>query len=197
MENIRKPKGAFSLLQKVDSALARAFGAVTSWLFVIMLLMMLVQVFARFVIQVSIPWSQEVIIWLFTIVAFLGAAVAIKENSHIEIDILAVLLNKISDPEHRASAERLNDIVRYLLIFILCVVLSYLCWKFMLKVKKIGYLTPGMGLPKWWIDAAVLLGLVLMSAHAFIKLVFSLFGIPTKETCTPAAEAGAEEVAKQ
>jgi TRAP-type C4-dicarboxylate transport system permease small subunit len=197
MERIQKPKGAFALLQKTGSALDGVFGFITLWLFLIMLFMMLVQVFTRFVIQVSMPWTQELIIYLFTIVGFLGSAVAVGENSHIEIDILSTLFNKISDPRKRASAERLNDVLRYLVLFVLCIVLSYLCWKFMLKVKKIGYSTPAMGIPKWWVDALVVLGFGLMSLQALIKFIFSLFGLPTRKTSMPAAEACAAEEAKQ
>ena len=52
------------------------------------------QVFARFVLNLSIKWSDEACRFLFVIVVFLGGVVNAKENRHTSIDLLVDLIPK-------------------------------------------------------------------------------------------------------
>lgn len=186
-----KETGPLIPLARAAKYFSDAIGIVTAGVFIVMLFLMLVQVFTRFVVQVSLPWTQELIIYLFMVVAFLGSVVALRENSHIEIDVLVLVLNKIEDPEKKALVVRMVDTFRYLAICILCLVLSDLCWDFMLKIKKLNYMTSAMGMPKWWIDAVVFFGFAAMAVNAFIKFILSLCGYSTREETTE--ETGGEE----
>ena len=47
------------------------------------------QVFCRYVLGASLPWPEEVSIWLFTWAVFLGMAVAVGRKSHIAIALLS------------------------------------------------------------------------------------------------------------
>ena len=50
------------------------------------------QVICRYVLNSSLTWSDQACRYLFCITTFMGAAVCVREESHITIDILAEIL---------------------------------------------------------------------------------------------------------
>jgi len=46
------------------------------------------QVFSRYIFSIALPWSTDVIRFLFVYIVFLGAVVGIRDNLHINIDFL-------------------------------------------------------------------------------------------------------------
>lgn len=50
------------------------------------------QVLARFVFKVPISWSQELVKLCFVWVIFLGSAIAVKEGTHLTLDMLTSVL---------------------------------------------------------------------------------------------------------
>jgi TRAP-type transport system small permease protein len=49
---------------------------------------LLLQVFARYVAKVSIPWTEEISRYLLVLLTFTGAAVAVRDRQHIAITFL-------------------------------------------------------------------------------------------------------------
>ncbi len=56
--------------------------------FVAMLSLVIAQVFFRYVLQVSVPWTEEAARWFYAWQIFLGSAIATKENLHLRADFL-------------------------------------------------------------------------------------------------------------
>lgn len=56
--------------------------------FVAMLSLVTAQVFFRYVMQVSVPWTEEAARWFYAWQIFLGSAIATKENLHLRADFL-------------------------------------------------------------------------------------------------------------
>lgn len=54
---------------------------------IVMVILVVLEVFARYV-RISIPWTEEAARYLLVAVTFLGAAIAIREGSHIKITTL-------------------------------------------------------------------------------------------------------------
>jgi TRAP-type transport system small permease protein len=62
--------------------------AVMAVALILMTAVLLLQVFARYVARVSIPWTEEVARYLLVLMTFTGAALALRDRQHIAITIL-------------------------------------------------------------------------------------------------------------
>src|SRR5512133_2491901 len=64
-------------------------------MFIVLLALMLIQVIYRYFLELPLPWTEEIARYVFVIVTYLGASIAVSENSHIEINVRDLLLGKI------------------------------------------------------------------------------------------------------
>ena len=74
------------------SALDRVLNGVAAGLLVVTLTLSFLQVVARYVLQVSTPWSEEIARLAFVWAVFLGAAIGIRRELHTRVDFLFVRL---------------------------------------------------------------------------------------------------------
>jgi TRAP-type C4-dicarboxylate transport system permease small subunit len=56
--------------------------------FVVMLTLVIAQVFFRYIMQVSVPWTEEAARWFYAWQIFLGSAIATKKGLHLRADFL-------------------------------------------------------------------------------------------------------------
>jgi TRAP-type C4-dicarboxylate transport system permease small subunit len=56
--------------------------------FTIMLILVIAQVFLRYVLQVSVPWTEEAARWLYAWQIFLGSSLAMRDRLHLQITVL-------------------------------------------------------------------------------------------------------------
>src|SRR3954447_9825080 len=73
-------------------ALNRVVDGLAIALFAAILVLVNVQIVCRFVLSISVPWTEEVSRLLFIWLAFLGAAIGVREGSLIVIDTLPVMI---------------------------------------------------------------------------------------------------------
>lgn len=64
--------------------------------FISMLLCAIMQVIFRYVIRISVPWTEEAARYLLILVTFWGGALALREKEHITIPVLFDRLPKIT-----------------------------------------------------------------------------------------------------
>lgn len=86
-------------------ALLLALDAVAMAAFIGMLLASLGQVLFRYVLEIPVPWTEELARLLFVVSMLLGMAIAIREKEHIVVDFLLLKLS----PRARAIAACLFD----------------------------------------------------------------------------------------
>jgi TRAP-type C4-dicarboxylate transport system permease small subunit len=82
-------------------------GAIITIAFGLMILALMLQVVARYVLQVSIPWTEEVSRYLLVLMTFVGAALALRDRQHIAITFL---LDRLSGA-HRIWADLLFNVL--------------------------------------------------------------------------------------
>ena len=56
--------------------------------FTVMLVLVILQVFFRYLLQVSVPWTEEAARWFYAWQIFLGSAVAMRERIHLRVTVL-------------------------------------------------------------------------------------------------------------
>lgn len=61
---------------------------------VVLTLSVFLQVLIRFVFKYPLPWTEEIARIAFVYCVFVGATIAVRENSHLQVDFLLVILPK-------------------------------------------------------------------------------------------------------
>lgn len=120
-----------------------------------LVLMIFIQVIARYVLSLPLSWSQEVVSFSFTWLCFLGAAVGVRHRGHIIVDFL---INLFPVPVRKATIAMTGLVV--VGFSGLLVVSGY---KMMLISH--GQATPDLGLPLSYVYASLPIGSALMGYY--------------------------------
>ncbi|KJS23062.1 MAG: hypothetical protein VR72_02450 [Clostridiaceae bacterium BRH_c20a] len=147
MEN-KKQSLFFSFLDKFEDYSVTA-------LYLVMVVVIFLQVFFRFVIKASLPWSEELARYIMAWAVFIGASIAAKEGAHIGIDSIVSRLPKKVEQYIRTFAMALSFLFSVVLVYLAVLVIQFL--------MKTGQKTPAMMIPMWIAYFSVLFGSVLMS----------------------------------
>jgi TRAP-type transport system small permease protein len=124
--------------------------------FWILAIVIFYQFFTRYALNDSASWTEEIARYLLICTVWVGAAIAVRKNNHVQVDFFYRLLPA---PLMRVMAT-LVDLVRVAF-------LGYACWLTVELMGKIG--GQPMAIIDWPIGlvyAVVLFGFVLMTARA-------------------------------
>jgi len=118
-------------------------------------------VFCRYLLQMPLSWTEEVVLICMVWMVFLGACVATKHNEHIVIDFVVSLVPR---PVARA--------MEILAVLVVSVVLGVLTWQGILLLQGTQYVTTtALGIPTMYMYAAVPVAAALMFLHNLRHLV--------------------------
>lgn len=122
----------------IDNIVAILFGVIVT--------LMLIAIFFRYVLNNSLYWSDEIVRYLFVWLTFLGTAVAVRDKAHIRVEFFAEKM-----PFYfRKIIKKLNDFL--FLAFLLFLTIGGYIWVFRLS----GSYSPALGLPLNWLFYAAL-----------------------------------------
>ena len=152
-------------MQRIGASLVRgldlAVEAVATAAFVAMFAAAIAQVVARYVLQVPLPWTEELARVLFTCAMLLGIAIAVRRDEHIRIDALAMRL----PPRGRALLEVVFDLVVAAIVVVLvigAVRMMGVTWN--TRMISLGWMRIG------YLYAVQLAALLLMLLHLALRL---------------------------
>ena len=137
-----------------------------------MVIIVSVQIFTRFVLFYSLPWSEELSRYLFAYLILLGACVGVRENNQICIDII--------DNFVRGRSARYLAVFQYLVQIAAVAILFYSA----LMLMKVGarQISPAMGVKMSWIYLCFPVGFTLILIELAVKTVGTVMGrIPLPE----------------
>ena len=150
-----------NLLRKLDQNAER-------WLllvfYVMLVLTMAIEVLRREVFSYSSIWGEEVVRYSFIYLAWVGAAVAVKERVHIRIDVIMHYLG----PRPKALLYIFGDLV----MFVVAIIAFYWSFEAVHVSAKFGSVTDGLRVSRVWALMAVPLGfslLMLRLVQSFIR----------------------------
>ena len=96
--------------------LDRVLGDILEVLIVVMVLVVFLQVLARYAIRISIPWTEEAARYMLAYLTFVGAAIALKEGKHI---VVHFLYERLSPGTRRAFDMAFHVLILLFLLAIL------------------------------------------------------------------------------
>ncbi len=131
--------------------------------FVILIVVTFGGVIMRYVVGHPIMWAEEVQLWAFLWITFLGAGAAFRYGSHVAVEIVYEMFPK-----------NIKHIVDYLNFIIITVVLLYVAtrgYSMLELMVKAGRRTQIFEVPLWFINLALPVGCLLMILSNTINFV--------------------------
>lgn len=128
-----------------------------------MVLIMGIQVTARYVFSSSLSWSEEITRYLFICSGFLSASYCIKKGVSVKIDQLTEML-----PGNGTHIFRLISYTIQIIFF------SYLipfAWKYVMSSVESGQLSPACGIPMYLIQSSTVISFALCVVRLIQKWI--------------------------
>ena len=138
-------------------------------LFIAALVLVNVQIVCRFVLAISVPWTEEVSRLLFVWLAYIGAAIGLREGTMIVIDTLPQVLG----PRGKAWLQvpvRIVSIGVILFLFVASIPLVRSVWS--TTLSTVDWISNG------WAYLAFTVGFALMLLHSVVPLLRGIMPAP-------------------
>lgn len=135
-------------------------------MFVAVIIVVCLQVFFRYVVHLSLGWSEELARYTLIWITWISTSYAVKKNSHIRVEVVKNLF--------ASSIKKYIELIVLLLWFSLALFLSVEGTKLLLKIHTTGQVSPSTHTPMWFIYLAVPIGASLMSIR-LIQSIYKLF----------------------
>ena len=133
-------------------------------LFIIALLVILaLQVAYRFIPNLSIPWTLEIITFLFGASIWFGVSIAIREDSHVGITVLIDKLPK--------RAQKIAIIVQNILFSVFIIVIGVLGTNTLLHYLRNDVRTPAVQVNYFYMRIPIIFGCILSLYRLIEKIV--------------------------
>jgi TRAP-type C4-dicarboxylate transport system permease small subunit len=162
-------------------AASRVFGAISTaalWLagtgLVVMTIVVAYQVFMRYVINASPPWTEGASIMIMSWFIFLGAAVGVREKFHMGFDVLLYALPNSAKPWLRGISD----------IAIFAFASGMVWYGLELAIRGWGVRIPVLGLPQTFTYLPIVVSGVLICLFIAERMALRLAGEPVDAETT-------------
>lgn len=117
---------------------------------VAIVVVMLYQIIRRYVFNSSLTWSEEFCRYAFTWFIFIAYSYSIRLGSELRVDaVIAMLPGKV---------RKVMDLVLILFGLVFSAYLFLQSFPLVINCAATGELSPGMGIPKYWVYLAAIVG---------------------------------------
>lgn len=134
-----------------------------------MSVLIVVQVFFRYVLNNSLSWSEELARYLFIWMIYIGISYGVKMDKHICVDAVYAIMPK--------KAQRPYAIVAYVLFLLFAVAIIY--YGFLVVGMQItsGQVSPAMSVPMQYVYAAPVVGMILTTIRLVQRIAGEIKGM--------------------
>lgn len=155
-------------MQWIDQ-LNKAIGKIVSWLTLLLVLVIVIDVFLRYVFNTTSAASTELEWHLFAVVFLLGSAYTLQCDGHVRVD---VFYDRFSD---RTKAW-VNLLGTLFLLLPFCIITLFESLPFVMSAYQLGETSPQPGgLPaRWMIKSMIPIGLFLLTLQGISLITKSL-----------------------
>lgn len=138
--------------------------AVLIVLLILMVLVMGIQIVARYCLNASLSWTEELTRYLFVWSAFISISYCVKKRISIKIEQFINIL-----PNKGKTGLRL---FRHTLVFVFCMYIIPFSFEYLKDSIEFGATSPALGIPMYLIQCAPLVGFILLAirvAQAWVR----------------------------
>ena len=159
-----------NLLYLLDEKISWVEKVLIAALLTVMILLAFLQIVLRNFFATGIDWGDSLVRYLVVWVGFIGAAIAVREDKHITIDILSRSIS--------GAGSRIIQSISHLISAVICGVLTWAGIKFTMFDAQMGT-TAFMGLPVWMPELIIPVTFGIMTLRYALCLLRELTGINT------------------
>lgn len=171
-----------SPLERVVDVISRALMLVAGISLVILIVIMGWLVYGRYVLNATPTWVEQVSLLIVVIITFFGAAVGIRENTHLSVEFFRDIL-----PERaRNTLFLLSDLI----LMIFGGLMGYYGGK--LAIFNLDAKIPLLGISEFWRSFPMSLGGALIMLFSLNHMINRVLGLRESERPSSADDLGAE-----
>ena len=159
-----------NLLYLLDEKISWVEKVLIAALLTVMILLAFLQIVLRNFFATGIDWGDSLVRYLVVWVGFIGAAIAVREDKHITIDILSRSIS--------GAGSRIIQSISHLISAVICGVLTWAGIKFTMFDAQMGT-TAFMGLPVCMPELIIPVTFGIMTLRYALCLLRELTGINT------------------
>jgi TRAP-type C4-dicarboxylate transport system permease small subunit len=135
-----------------------------------LILLITIQVVARYILKASTPWSEELARYVFIWTSYLGCGMCFAKKKHININLIDEIVSKYENASMILFyVEKLTMVAS--IAFLGFFLTKY--WTYFLRIASLGRTSTACNLPMVIPYFSVLAGCALMMWHAFVILLQS------------------------
>ena len=123
----------------------------------IMAIVNFLQVVFRYVIEGSLPWSEELLRFLFVWTTFLGAGIGVRKGAHLG---LTIIVNNLPP-----KLKKFVVFVNYLICIVFSAIIGMLGLSIVSMQAEFNVRSSAMVLPMFWISLAIPVSFALIILH--------------------------------
>lgn len=141
-------------------------------LFMTMIGIMMAQVFWRYFLELPLSWSEEIARYLFIVVTYIGAAIAVNENLHIEINITDYFIDRYTN--EKWSGEKVYSyisIIKNTVIFFVTVFFSFFSFNYAMDDYRFEQVSTSLGFPLFIVSGSIFISLVIMAFFSLLQVL--------------------------
>ncbi len=133
-------------------------------LLICMVIIMGIQVFARYAMNQSLSWSEELTQYLFVWATFISISYCVKKRISIKIEQFINILTE--------QGKTLLRLMRHTLVFIFCIIMLPYCLTYVQQAIELNATSAALQIPMYYIQSAPLVGFLLLTirvAQAWLR----------------------------
>lgn len=163
-----------SRITRIADGFCKVERTVTWITFAVMLALLLIQVFCRYIFSMPLAWAEEMVRYTYIAVSFMGAIVAVRERSHIGIDIILSIVGKVKNEKTRVRLLDALDIFSNVVQVVFFIVLASWMLTYNLDIAAKHQITTCNEWPMWVMCLPVTISLILMAFHGVLNTIESI-----------------------
>lgn len=130
---------------------------------IVMVVSILLDIFARNVLNSSIFWAQELARYMMILAIFFGCSVCVREKAHLGIDMLVNALPQ--------KLRKIVDLSAYLFAFFAFAILAYLQFSFAARNLRFSQTTPTLNIQFGHLYAAIGIAMIFSAVRSLLMLL--------------------------
>ncbi len=141
------------------------------FLLICMVLVMGMQIVARYFFNYSLSWSEELTQYLFVWSVFLSISYCVKKRISIKIEQFLNILPK--------KGQTVLRLIRHTVVLVFCVIMLPFCVTYLRQSIDLNATSPALHLPMYFIQSAPLVGFLLLTVRviqAWVREAKNLMG---------------------
>ena len=127
-----------------------------------MVIIIILQVFQRYILQHSLDWPEELARYLFVFSVYIGSSYATSEKRHLEVTIVRTVFGE--------KTGRYFTILAYLITIIFCCIMFFWGMSMAQFVSDSNQVAPALQFPMWVAYSCIPIGFFFMTIRSIIVL---------------------------